>query len=206
MIERVLVLAPHTDDAELGCGGTIAKLSEAGASVHILTFSDARKSLPAGVVQDATRREQRKAAALLGATVEILNFETRTFPAHRQEILEALIERRGTFKPDLVLMPALHDQHQDHATVAAEGWRAFRRSARLLGYEIPNDCPAFIAQAHIALSPVHIKAKLGAVACYASQNGRRYMNAECVNARALLRGLEIGADYAEAFEVYQWIL
>ena len=44
----VLVLAPHTDDGEFGCGGTIARLVDAGAEVRYVAFSSASRSLPAG--------------------------------------------------------------------------------------------------------------------------------------------------------------
>jgi len=47
-IERLLVLAPHTDDAELGCGGTIARLLEAGTEVYVVALSTADDSLPPG--------------------------------------------------------------------------------------------------------------------------------------------------------------
>ena len=46
--QRVLVLAPHTDDGEFGCGGTMARLVEAGADVRYVAFSIATKSLPEG--------------------------------------------------------------------------------------------------------------------------------------------------------------
>ena len=45
--ERVLILAPHTDDGELGCGGTIARLTEEGNDVYYIAFSTAEQSLPA---------------------------------------------------------------------------------------------------------------------------------------------------------------
>lgn len=45
MKKKVLVLAPHTDDAELGCGGSIAKFVEEGREVHVVSFSIAEDSL-----------------------------------------------------------------------------------------------------------------------------------------------------------------
>ena len=47
-MRRVLVLAPHTDDAELGCGGTIARLLRDGVDVFVAAFSTAEESLPPG--------------------------------------------------------------------------------------------------------------------------------------------------------------
>jgi LmbE family N-acetylglucosaminyl deacetylase len=50
--KNVLVLAPHTDDGELGAGGTIAKLIENGANVYYAAFSTAEASVPDGMPKD----------------------------------------------------------------------------------------------------------------------------------------------------------
>lgn len=93
-IETVLVLAPHTDDAEFGCGGTIAKLVEAGANVRCVAFSAAEESVPKGLPRDVLRGEMRSAMSELGISesqLEILQYPVRHFPQHRQAILEDLV-------------------------------------------------------------------------------------------------------------------
>ena len=137
--KRVLVLAPHTDDGEFGCGGTMARLVDAGAEVRYVAFSIATKSLPEGFASDTLAREVREATAEIGipeSQLEVHDFEVRTFPERRQEILEVLIKLWDEWKPDAVLQPSLHDVHQDHQVVAAESLRAFKRTT-ILGYEIP---------------------------------------------------------------------
>ena len=122
--ERVLVLAPHTDDGEFGCGGTMARLVDAGADVRYVAFSIATKSLPEGFAPDTLAREVREATAELGIQEESLtvhDFEVRTFPERRQDILELLIGLWEEWRPDAVFQPSLHDIHQDHQVVAAEG-------------------------------------------------------------------------------------
>jgi LmbE family N-acetylglucosaminyl deacetylase len=136
--ERVLVLAPHTDDGEFGCGGTMARLVDGGAEVRYLAFSTATKSLPDGFPPDTLQREVRDATAELGIPEEQLtvhDFEVRTFPERRQDILELLIGLWDEWRPDAVFQPSVHDVHQDHQVVAAEGLRAFKRTT-ILGYEI----------------------------------------------------------------------
>jgi len=64
--KRVLVLAPHTDDGEFGCGGTMARLVEAGIEVHYHAFSIATRSLPPGFAPDTLAREVREATGELG--------------------------------------------------------------------------------------------------------------------------------------------
>ena len=81
--KRVLVLAPHTDDGEFGCGGTIARLVEAGAEVRYVAFSIATRSLPEGFAPDTLAREVREATAELGIAESLLDvhdFDVRTFP------------------------------------------------------------------------------------------------------------------------------
>jgi LmbE family N-acetylglucosaminyl deacetylase len=81
------VLAPHTDDGELGCGGTMARLVDAGCEVRYVAFSIATRSLPPGFEPDTLAREVREATAELGIPEEHLtvhDFDVRTFPEHRQ--------------------------------------------------------------------------------------------------------------------------
>ena len=101
-LRRVLVLAPHTDDGEFGCGGTMTRLVEGGAEVRYVAFSIATRSLPEGFPPDTLAKEVRAATAELGLSEEALtvhDFDVRTFPEHRQEILELLV---ALLSPDVV--------------------------------------------------------------------------------------------------------
>ena len=202
---RVLVLAPHTDDGEFGCGGTMARLVEAGAEVRYVAFSIATKSLPAGFAPDTLAREVREATSELGIREEGLtvhDFEVRTFPEHRQEILELLIDLWQAWPPDAVLMPSLRDIHQDHQVVAAEGLRAFKRTT-VLGYEIPWNTLEFSKQAYVALEQRHVERKVAALSRYASQQHRNYANADYIWNLSRTHGITIGRELAEVFEVYR---
>jgi N-acetylglucosamine malate deacetylase 1 len=205
--ERVLVLAPHTDDGEFGCGGVMARLVEAGADVRYVAFSIATRSLPEGFAPDTLAREVRDATTELGIPAENLtvhDFDVRTFPEHRQEILELLIGLWNDWQPDVVFQPSLHDIHQDHQTVAAEGLRAFKRTT-ILGYEIPWNNFDFAYQAYFALDERHIERKVAALAKYASQQHRRYANPEYVWNVARTHGINVNREYAEVFQVYRVI-
>ncbi len=205
--KRVLVLAPHTDDGEFGCGGTMARLVEAGAEVRYVAFSIATKSLPEGFPPDTLAREVREATAELGipdAQLVVHDFEVRTFPRHRQEILELLIGLWEEWPPDAVLLPSVHDVHQDHQTVAQEGLRAFKRTT-ILGYEIPWNNFDFSYQAYVALERRHLERKVAALGKYASQQHRRYANADYVWSLARTHGININREYAEVFQVYRLV-
>jgi len=204
-LERVLVLAPHTDDGEFGCGGTMVRLVEAGVEVRYVAFSIATKSLPDGFPPDTLAREVKEATFELGipaGNLTVHDFEVRTFPERRQDILELLIEEWEQWKPDAVFQPSLHDVHQDHQVIAAEGLRAFKRTT-VLGYEIPWNNFDFSYQAYFALTEAQIERKVSALAKYASQQHRRYSDPEYIRNVARTHGINVNREYAEVFQVYR---
>lgn len=206
--QNVYVLAPHTDDGELGAGGMISKLIEDGANVYYFAFSTAEKSVPVGFPKDILKTEVFAATKQLGipsGNVTIYNYEVRKLNYARQEILEDLIKHRQVLKPDLVLMPSLNDIHQDHCTIAQEGLRAFKNTT-ILGYELIWNNLTFNTTSFIKLKKRHIQAKCDALKKYDSQGGRDYMSEEFIFALAKTRGVQIGTSYAESFEVVRWVL
>jgi len=204
-LKRVLVLAPHTDDGEFGCGGTMARLVDAGAEVRYVAFSIATKSLPAGFPPDTLAREVREATTELGIPAEQLivhDFEVRTFPERRQDILELLIALWEEWQPDAVFQPSLHDVHQDHQVIAAEGLRAFKRTT-VLGYEIPWNNFGFAYQWYSALEERHVEKKIAALGKYASQQHRRYADSDYIRNLARMHGTNVNRAFAEVFQVYR---
>jgi LmbE family N-acetylglucosaminyl deacetylase len=202
---KVLVLAPHTDDGEFGCGGTLARLVENGTEVRYVAFSIATRSLPEGFPPDTLAREVREATTELGipeSQLIVHDFEVRTFPEHRQEILELLIALWEDWEPDAVLQPSLRDIHQDHQVIAAEGLRAFKRTT-ILGYEIPWNNFNFDYQAYFALEKEHVERKVRALSKYESQQHRRYSDPEYIWNVARTHGINVNREYAEVFEVYR---
>ena len=202
---RVLILAPHTDDAELGCGGTIAKWLEAGSEIHVTVFSTAKESLPAGSPETLLVDEFYGAMGSYPISRErttVLDYPVRRLSYHRQEVLEDMVRMRNQINPQLVLVPSVHDVHQDHQVVYAEAVRAFR-SCSLWGYELPWNHFQFSTQAYVSLSEDHVAAKLRSLQAYRSQieMGRSYFEADFVRGLARMRGVQIGEQMAEAFEV-----
>lgn len=106
--------------------------------------------------------------------------------------------------PDLVLMPSVHDIHQDHATIAQEGVRAFKNTT-ILGYGLIWNNLIFNTTAFVKLEERHVQAKCDTLAEYQSQAGRAYMSKEFIFSLATSRGVQIGSPYAESFEVVRWI-
>ncbi|WP_374764529.1 PIG-L deacetylase family protein [Yunchengibacter salinarum] len=206
-INSVLVLAPHPDDAEFGCGGLIARLADAGVPIHVAVFSTCDTSLPDGYDSEALVTEFRHASSLLGvpsANCRIFRYPVRRFSEHRQDILEDMITLRRDLSPDLVLMPTREDIHQDHGVIAWEGLRAFKQT-RVLCYEAPWNMLETRLNFFVRLTRPQLDAKLRAIACYETQARRAYSDPAFLEGLARVRGVICGASFAEAFTLERWM-
>lgn len=204
----IVIFAPHTDDGEIGCGGLISAAIEKGLEVYYVAFSSAQISLPPGAPNNTLIKEVQQATSVLGIPKEnliLFEFPTRSFPAHRQEILEKMIQIRNTIHPQLIFAPSLNDVHQDHATIANEALRSFKKQS-ILCYEEPWNNISFSTNCFISLQKHHIQKKIAALKCYKSQMTRPYLNEDAIWSLAITRGTQLEGGYAEAFEVVRWML
>ena len=205
--KKILVLAPHTDDGELGCGGLISKAVRQGATVFYAAFSTADESVPANFPPDQLEIEVRNATAIIGVQPDnlfIYKHAVRKLNYVRQEILEELILLRDRINPDIVLLPSRNDIHQDHSTVTAEGIRAFKNCS-ILGYELIWNNLSFATDYFCVLREEDIQKKIKALSSYKTQEGKVYMSPEFIRSMAIVRGTQINATFAEAYEVIRWI-
>jgi LmbE family N-acetylglucosaminyl deacetylase len=79
---KFIILAPHTDDGEFGCGGTISRLLEGGAEGHYISFSICEESVPEGYPKDIPQSELKAATNILGfkeENVHVLRYPVRKF-------------------------------------------------------------------------------------------------------------------------------
>ncbi|MCF8266061.1 MAG: PIG-L family deacetylase [Ignavibacteriales bacterium] len=208
MYNKILILAPHTDDGELGCGGTIAKFVEEGKHITVAAFSTAEDSVPEGFPKNALEGEFKSAMSVLGVPEEnliIYKFKVRHFPAFRQEILEELVKIRSKINPDLVFVPSPNDIHQDHQVITAEGLRTFKKVS-ILGYELPWNNIVFETKCFVPLERRHIEKKILALECYRTQQHRSYLSSEFIIGLAKTRGTQFENAFAESFEVLRLIL
>ncbi|EPY07185.1 hypothetical protein AZ66_16320 [Paenibacillus sp. E194] len=201
---NILVLAPHTDDAELGCGAFIAKQIESGANVVVAAFSVAEQSLPGDFAKDTLAHEFHASMDVLEIPHDnriVYRFPVRQFPTHRQELLEVLVGMKRDMKPDLVLVPSSSDIHQDHQVICSESQRAFKEQS-LYGYELPWNQLSTNSRIFAPLDRKYMERKWEALQQYRSQLhlNRSYFTREMVFGLAKIRGVQIGEEYAEAFE------
>jgi LmbE family N-acetylglucosaminyl deacetylase len=204
----ILILAPHTDDGEFGCGGTIARYVSQGARAIYAAFSAAEQSVLPHLPRFILRTDVRQATSALGVADEdciVFDFEVRRFPELRQQILDCMINLGKKYQPDIVFLPSVNDTHQDHQTIAQEGFRAFKRTT-MLGYEVPWNNLEFRTSCFIDISEDNLATKIRAVSMYQSQQHRSYASPEYIRSLALTRGMQIGKRYAETFEVVRWVI
>lgn len=206
--KRVMVLAPHTDDGELGCGGTIARFIDEGADVFYTAFSVCEESVPPGFPPNALESELVDATSALGIPSENLiihKYKVRHLGNQRQQILQNIIDVKRDINPDVVFLPCLSDLHQDHSTVALEGVRAYKGTT-ILSYEMPWNNISLTTSTFVKLEESHIARKVEALLRYKTQVGRPYTNDEFVRSLARTRGVQIGVRYAEAFELVRLVI
>lgn len=206
--KRILVLAPHTDDGELGCGGTISRLAENNNEVYYAAFSACQQSVLKEFPSDILITEVKQATQVLGikpSNLIMYDFEVRTFNYHRQEILDRMIKLKSEVRPEIVFMPSINDIHQDHFTITNEAMRAFKFST-VLNYELPWNNFSFNSTCFVELEDKHVQKKVEALACYKSQAHRNYCNSDFILSLARVRGTQIEKKFAETFEVTRLIL
>ncbi len=209
-MKRVLILSPHTDDAELGAGGYISKLIEQGNDLLWVVFSTARESVPEGMTNDVLLKEFHAVVAHLKLKedqYQVFEHKVRHLHSKRQDILEALVRIKREFEPEMVLGPSINDYHQDHQIVANEMIRAFKTSASIVSYELPWNHLKFENQLFVELQPEHVEHKIELLSYYKSQIAKKrlYFTADFIRGLARTRGIQIGKEYAEAFEVIRMI-
>lgn len=221
----MLVLAAHPDDAELGCGGTIALHVEQGKKVGIVDFT--RGELGTRGTPALRAQEAKDSTKILGVTVrDNLDFADAFFVNDKEHQL-ALIEKIRHYHPDIVLANAIHDRHSDHAKASdlattacflsglkkietsyegkpQEAWRP-----RAVYHYIQNN---YIKPDIVVDITHHWAIKIKAIKAYKSQfydpesdEPQTFLSTphfmEFVEARAKEFGHSIGVDYGEGFTV-----
>jgi len=133
-MKKILALAPHPDDTEIGCGGTLAAYTGRGAEVHLFVATDGGKGGDPAV----RRSEQEAAAEILGLKmVHWGGFEDTLLPDEHRLItgIEELVRK---IRPEFVFLNHHEDTHQDHRALARAALSATRYIPNVLAYETPT--------------------------------------------------------------------
>ena len=203
---RILCLGAHSDDIEIGAGGTILRLLEERPGSHVdwVVFS-----------ANATRQAEAQGSAnafLSGAAsknITVKSFRESYFPYVATEIKDAFEQLKQTARPDLVLSHHLRDRHQDHRTVAELTWNTFRDHL-ILEYEIPKyEGDLGLPSCFVPLRLAHAERKVSLLLeHFSSQHGRPWFRADAFHGLMSVRGIECNAaeGRAEAFHVSKMLI
>ncbi|MHC4751545.1 MAG: PIG-L deacetylase family protein [Planctomycetota bacterium] len=169
-MKRVLVLSPHTDDAEFACGGTIAKLLDLGHYIKWVTFVDRGYPVPEGWPEDTLVTEFVEAMQILGiADFTTLGFEVRCLEGAKKDIRNILYKIWKTFVPDIVFAPWNKARHPDHAAVGECTSQVVWKAVDVYFYALLNDRVGFIPNVISPLSQKYLDKKVRVGAAYKSQ-------------------------------------
>jgi LmbE family N-acetylglucosaminyl deacetylase len=221
MSRTVLIVASHADDEALGCGGTIARHAAEGDTVHIVLMADGvtSRGSTAGVAE--RNKAAETAAAVLGARKPILMglADNRMDTVPLLEIVRKLEEVMQAIQPELIYTHHVGDLNVDHrlthrAVLIAGRPQPGSKVEAIYGFEVLSSTEWADQGQEAVFRPVHyvditttFQKKVKALTAYDMEmrdapHARSYL---AVEAKARVRGCEVGVPYAEAFTVIRQV-
>ena len=197
---QVVCIGAHCDDIEIGCGGTLAVLSQAWpkAHFHCLVFSGD---------EVRTRESRRCLELMLGANrfnLQVLGYRDGYFPSDWADIKRSVSDLSRAVEADLVFTHASSDLHQDHRTLSELTWNHFRRHT-ILEYEIVKyDGDLHTPNVYVEIDDALAARKVDLLyEHFPTQQSRTWFDREAFFGLMRLRGIECNARYAEGFHVHK---
>jgi len=202
---KILCLGAHSDDIEIGCGGTILRFAEQypAAEFHWVVFS----------ANGIRATEAEKGAALFGGAhlkkPILKNFRDGFMPFVGTEVKEIFEGLKRMVSPDLIFTHSRKDAHQDHRLLAELTWNTFRDHL-ILEYEIPKyDGDLGQPSVFVPLEAEICQRKIGYLMdAFQSQHVKPWFKQDTFLSLMRLRGVECnsGSGYAEAFYCHKLVL
>ncbi len=194
---KILCLGAHSDDIEIGCGGTMLKLLDAyqNVAVYWMVF---------GARSPRTQEALDSAALFLAGAREknivVKDFRDGFFPYVGAEIKECFEQVKQEFSPDLVFTHYRHDRHQDHRVLSDLTWNTFRNHL-ILEYEIPKyDGDLGSPNVFVSLDESMCRRKVHYITdSFKTQADKHWFTDDTFLSLLRLRGMESNTRYAEAF-------
>ena len=214
---NVLIIAPHMDDEVLGCGGTIARHVDKGDSVYVCfiahriynhKFDKARNEIE--------KQHAARAKKILGYKDSVFfELQDERLDASVQDIIILLEKYVNDVRPNIVYIPFIGDNNQDHRAVFDAARVVLRPAAtsfvnRIYMYEVPSSTDqsppladnTFLPNYYVDIAK-YIDKKIKTFRCYETEK-REYPHPRSEKALKILaqkRGIEIGFEYAETFMI-----
>lgn len=195
----VLCLGAHSDDIEIGAGGTLLSMMERGIRLEVVWVV-----LSAAAEREAEARASAAdfLAMAASAQIEVKSFQDGYFPEQGEAIKSWFESLKSRVDPDLILTHHRRDAHQDHRQVCRLTWNTFRDHC-ILEYEIPKwDGDIGQPNLYMPISASALQRKIDLlISHFGSQRSKQWFDDEIFRGLARLRGMECRAQerYAEAF-------
>jgi LmbE family N-acetylglucosaminyl deacetylase len=196
---KILCLGAHSDDIEIGCGGTVLQRTKENRNIFgywVVFSADQQRKKEASKSANSFLKYTKE------RTVVIKNFRNGFFPYIGGEIKEYFEALKHAFSPDLIFTHNRHDLHQDHRLVSELTWNTFRDNI-ILEYEIPKydgdlGSPNWFVHLDEAVSKRKVRYILDN---FATQREKQWFTEGTLLSIMRLRGIESNAPthYAEAF-------
>jgi LmbE family N-acetylglucosaminyl deacetylase len=198
-LKRVLCVGAHSDDIEIGCGGTVLRMIERSKTIEfywlVLSSNPKRRKEAESSANAFLRRAHKK-------TVVVKSFRDGFLPYLGPPVKECFEELKKVFTPDVIFTHCRHDLHQDHRLVCELTWNTFRNHL-ILEYEIPKyDADLRSPNFFVPLSEAHARKKVNSVFRYfTTQQNKQWFSEDLFYGLMRLRAIEAAspARYAEAF-------
>jgi LmbE family N-acetylglucosaminyl deacetylase len=195
---RLLFVGAHSDDIEIGCGGTILRLAAENPDLQILWVVFSAEGVRG---REATRSARDFLKRAPQSQVVVKDFRGSFFPVQGEAIKE-YFETLKAFQPDVVFTHYREDRHQDHRVLSDLAWNTFRNHL-ILEYEIPKyDGDLGSPNLFVPVSDAHYSRKVSLLLKhFGSQSDKRWFTSDLFFALARIRGMECQSPtgYAEAF-------
>jgi len=201
----VLCLGAHSDDIEIGCGGTVLRLAREypGVVFHWVVFS------AVGVRESEARHGVNLFAGAAVRGPILKSFPDGFMPYVGGDMKAAFEDLKQSVSPDLILCPWRKDAHQDHRFISELAWNTFR-DHMILEYEIPKyDGDMGQPNVFLPLEADLAKRKVQhLMESFPSQQTKRWFEENTFLSLMRLRGIECNAEsgYAEAFHCRKMVL
>lgn len=203
---RILCLGAHSDDIEIGCGGTVLRLGREYANLElywVVFTADGERE------QEAVRSAHLFLSAVQQKTVVVNQFKNGFFPYQGEEIKEYFERLKSAFSPDLIFTHYRHDLHQDHRLISELTWNTYR-DHWILEYEIPKyDGDLGSPNLFVSLDETICRQKVPYILkSFKSQQDKHWFEEDTFWALLRIRGVEAGAEgkYAEGFHCRKAVL
>ena len=198
-VKRVLCLGAHSDDIEIGCGGTVLRMIEQSKSIEfywLVLCANPERTMEARRSANAFLARARK------KTIVVKPFQDGFLPYLGPPIKECFEELKEAFTTDVIFTHCRHDLHQDHRLMCELTWNTFRDHL-ILEYEVPKyDADLRSPNFFVPLSDAQARKKVNNLMRYfTTQRNKRWFREELFYGLMRLRSTEAASPsrYSEAF-------